>query len=271
MDDPDFTTLRIGFFGLGLMGGSLALALRPHCAEIHACDTDPATRALAKKMVDFVYADAADMLPHIDLLILAAPVRVNLRFLADLPALYAGPLMVLDISSTKRAIFMAMRNLPPHFDPLGGHPMCGKEISGLPHAEANIFHGAAFAFTPLTRTSPRLRTLAQDLADRIGAQALWLDAETHDRWVAATSHLPYLLSLALKQATPPEAAPLIGPGFRSTTRLSASNPTVMLDILLTNRQAILQALDRFRERLNALENALHLGDETTLYDRMTTP
>ncbi len=270
MNDPDFTTLRIGFFGLGLMGGSLALALRPHCAEIHACDADPATRTLAKKMVDFVYADAADMLPRIDLLILAAPVRVNLRFLANLPVLHNGPLMVLDISSTKRAILMAMRNLPPHFDPLGGHPMCGKEVSGLSHADAHIFRSATFAFTPLKRTSPRLRTLAQDLANRIGAQALWLDAKTHDHWVAATSHLPYLLSLALKQATPSEAAPLIGPGFRSTTRLAGSNPTIMLDILLTNRQAVLQALTRFQDRLNALESALRLADEATLYDQMTT-
>ncbi len=265
MDESDFGTLRIGFFGLGLMGGSLALALRPHCAEIHACDIDPATRRMAaeKGVVDSACAHLASLLPRIDLLILAAPVCVNLRVLADLPRLWDAPLMVLDIGSTKRVVVESMQTLPPRFDPLGGHPMCGKETSGLAHAEAEMFRGAPFAFTPLERTSPRLRSLAQTLVERIGAHPLWLDAATHDRWVAATSHLPYLVSTALKAATPAEAAPLIGPGFRSTTRLAASNPKMMRDILLTNREPILQALARFRAQLDAIENELRSEDHPT--------
>ncbi len=253
------------------MGGSLALALRPHCAAIHACDISPAARALAmeRHVVDTVCARPAELPRDTDLLILAAPVRVNLRLLADLPDLWDAPLMVLDLSSTKRAIVEAMRALPPRFDPLGGHPMCGKETSGLAHADPQMFRGAPFAFTPLERTSPYLHALAQDLAERIGARPLWLDAETHDRWVAATSHLPYLLSLALKKATPAEAAPLIGPGFRSTTRLAASNPAMMLDILLTNREPVLQALARFRAQLDALESALCAGEENALLEQMT--
>ncbi len=256
MDEPDFRTLRIGFFGLGLMGGSLALALRPHCAEIHACDADAHTRALAEGVVNSVCAHPADLLPRIDLLILAAPVRTNLRLLADLPRLWDAPLMVLDIGSTKRLVVEAMQSMPARFDPLGGHPMCGKEVSGLAHADPAMFRDAPFAFTPLERTSPRLRSLAQSLAERIGARPLWLDAATHDRWVAATSHLPYLVATALKEATPAEAAPLIGPGFRSTTRLAASNPVMMGDILHTNREPILQALARFRAQLDDIEAAL---------------
>ncbi|GAB4529506.1 MAG: hypothetical protein Fur0018_16110 [Anaerolineales bacterium] len=260
MDESDFSPLRIGFFGFGLMGGSLALALRPHCAEIHACDADAHTRTLAEGMVDSVCAHPADLLPRVDLLILAAPVRVNLRLLADLPRMWDAPLMLLDIGSTKRVVVEAMQSMPAHFDPLGGHPMCGKEVSGLAHADPDMFRGAPFAFVHLERTSSRLRSLAQNLAERIGARPLWLDAATHDRWVAATSHLPYLVATALKQATPAEAAPLIGPGFRSTTRLAASNPVMMGDILLTNCEPILQALARFREALDALEATLRMEE-----------
>ncbi len=261
----------LGFFGLGLMGGSLALALRPHCAALHACDSDPEARALARRrgVVDSLHARPQDMLPHVDLLILAAPVRANLHLLAELPALTPRPLMLLDISSTKRAIVQAMQALPPRFDPLGGHPMCGKETNGLAHAEAALFRGAPFAFTPLERTSPRLRALAQTLAERLGARPLWLDAETHDRWTAATSHLPYLLAAALTLATPKEAAPLVGPGFRSSTRLSGSSPSMMLDILSTNRAPVLEALARFRAALEALENALR-DDEDALRARLHT-
>ncbi len=263
----------LGFFGLGLMGGSLALALRPHCAALHACDPDARTRALALRrgVVDSVHARPQDMLPHVDLLVLAAPVRANLRFLAELPALAPRPLMLLDIGSTKRAVVQVMQALPPRFDPLGGHPMCGKETSGLAHAEAGLFRGAPFAFTPLERTSPRLKTLARALAERLGARPLWLDAETHDRWTAATSHLPYLLAAALTLATPEEAAPLVGPGFRSSTRLAGSSPAMMLDILSTNRAPVLAAIARFRAALDALENALRADDDALRARLLTVP
>ncbi len=260
-----FLPLRLGFYGLGLMGGSLALALRPRVAALHAYDPDPQVRALGlqRGVIDYAHARPADLLAQVDLLLLSAPVRANLRLLQQLPQLTERPLMVLDISSTKRAILAAMQALPPRFDPLGGHPMCGKETNGLAHAEADLFHGAPFAFTPLPRTSPRLKALAQDLAESLGARPLWLDADTHDRWTAAVSHLPYLLAAALTQATPPEAAALVGPGFRSSTRLAGSSPAMMLDILTTNRGPVLEALSRFRAALDELETALR-QDEAAL-------
>ncbi len=257
---------RIGFFGLGLMGGSLALALASRAHSLQACDPHAPTRALAlrQRVVTQVHEQVETMLPAIDLLILAAPVRANLDLLARLPSLCPHPLMVLDLSSTKQEIVQAMAALPSRFDPLGGHPMCGKETSGLAQAEATLFRGAAWAFTPLERTSGRLRALAADIARAVGARPLWLDAATHDRWTAAVSHLPYLLAAALLQATPPENLPLRGPGFRSSTRLAGSHPQMMLDILLTNRTAVLQALQSFRAALNQLETALQSADEPSL-------
>ncbi len=146
--------------------------------------------------------------------------------------------------------------------------MCGKETSGLQNAAANLYQGAPFAFTPLARTSERARGIAAQLARAVGAQALWLEPETHDRWTAATSHLPYLASVALTLATPEDCAPMIGPGFRSATRLAGSSATMMLDILTTNQANVLAALTRLRSQLDSLEAAVRDGDRACLQEQI---
>ena len=261
----------IAIVGLGLMGGSLAMALRPHVATLLAVDSDPETRryALEHGLVDRVSPNGIDLLPEADLIILAAPVRADLKWLSQLPELCPAPCTILDLSSTKAEIVAAMNRLPERFSALGGHPMCGKETSGLGHAEAELFHKAIFALTLTERTPPELRQLGEQLAALLGSRPLWLDAQTHDRWVAATSHLPYLISAALAGSTPAEAAPLASSGFRSTTRLAASDMNMMLDILLTNRTPILTALRKMRLTLNDLETALTATDERALREQLT--
>jgi prephenate dehydrogenase len=170
----------------------------------------------------------------------------------------------MDIGSTKVDICLKLQALPPRFDPVGGHPMCGKELSGLANADAIIFQNAIFVFTPLERTSPDARTLADELAQSVRARPLWLEASLHDRWVASTSHLPYLVSIALALATPGEVAPLIGPGFRSTSRLAGSSAQMVGDIIETNRNNILAALGRFRQELDQLEGYLAHADSDSL-------
>ncbi len=257
---------RVAIVGLGLIGGSLALALRGRCARLLAVERDPDARALAqaRSVVDEVSEAPERILPQADVVVLATPVQAIVELLARLPEWHPGPAVVLDVGSTKTAIVAAMAALPPRFDPVGGHPMAGKETSGLAQAEAGLFRGAPFALTPLPRTTGRAKALAAALVESVGARALWLDPLTHDRWVAAVSHLPYLVSLALTLATPAEAAVLLGPGFRSTSRLAASSPRMMGDILSTNREAVLAALAGFEQRLAALRAALQAGDEPAL-------
>jgi prephenate dehydrogenase len=263
MAQPDFLSdCNVAILGLGLMGGSLALKLRGHCRSLSGCDPDPATLALARQwnLADRVSDRPGDILPQADLVILAAPVRVILSILDELASLHPGSAAVLDLGSTKTSILQRMQVLPERFDPLGGHPMCGKERSGLANADAELFRAAPFALTSLARTSPHLRALAEQLVGLVGANPLWLDAETHDRWVAATSHVPYLVANVLAAATPLEARPLVGPGLRSTTRLAPSSWTMMRDILETNRPNVLAGLQGFRKQIEQLECLLAAGD-----------
>jgi prephenate dehydrogenase len=267
MDDSGFlSSARVAILGLGLMGGSLALALKGKCAGLMGADPQPSARRLAieGEVVEWVSADPAEILPEADVVILAAPVLAIIDLIGKLPALHPGRAIVLDLGSTKRQIIHAMGGLPERFDPIGGHPMCGKEKSSLAHAEATLYQGAPFAFTALDRTSPRARAMADELARAVGAAPLWLDAETHDRWTAATSHLPYLAATALAICTPPETSPMIGPGFRSTARLSVSSTAMMLDILTTNRQNILASLEKYLDQLEKIKNLLDREDFSAL-------
>ena len=172
--------------------------------------------------------------------------------------------MLIDLGSTKREITTAMQALPERFDPIGGHPMCGKETSGLENADPHLYQGAPFALVALARTTDNARACALELVGLLGAHPLWLDPTTHDAWVAATSHLPYLAANALAFTTPTGAAPMAGPGFKSTTRLALSPSSIMLDVLKTNRENILAALRRYRTHLERLEDLLSQAEFTPL-------
>jgi prephenate dehydrogenase len=253
------------------MGGSLALALRDRCQTLLAIDPDPETLSLARRrhIVDQIAHDPTDILPQADVIILAAPVGAILNIIETLPSQHPGSPVIIDLGSTKTEICRSLDTLPDRFDPLGGHPMCGKEAATLANAEATLFQGAVFAFTPLPRTSSQARSIAEQIARTVGALPLWLDPATHDQWAAATSHLPYLLASALTLATPSEAAQLVGSGFRSASRLAAQSPSMMLDVLTTNQANLLEALGRFRSQLDLLEECLASKNTHNLRELLT--
>jgi prephenate dehydrogenase len=257
-EDYDLASMQVAILGLGLMGGSLAMALRGRCAALLGVDTDPATLDLARRMglADQLSPEAADLLPLADLVILAAPVRVILSLLEDLPDLHPGRAVVIDLGSTKVQIVQAMARLPDRLIPLGGHPICGKERGALANAEAGLYAGAAFVLTPTPCTSSGAAVLGEQLVRALGARPVWLDAETHDAWVALTSHLPYLAANALAYNTPYEARPVAGPGFHSSARLASTPVGIMLDILMTNQEPILAGLRAYR---GAMQNWLERG------------
>lgn len=255
------------------MGGSLARALRPQVAHLTGIDTDAATRraALQAGVAHAALPDLAGVRwrPG-DLVVLATPVQTLLTQLRDLPRLAGGGCQVLDLGSTKAEIVAAMDALPPAFAAVGGHPICGREVSGWETGSADLFRAQTFVLCPSARTTPALRELASELVTALGATPLWLEAEAHDRIVALTSHLPYVLSALLMQqaaATAQANSPVwavSGGGLRDMTRLAGSSPAMLRDILLTNRTAVVAEIGRFLADLQQFQNLLQTADADAL-------
>lgn len=257
---------KIAIIGLGLMGGSLALALKGKCTALYGIDSNPATLKLAldKQIVDQADTDPAKLLPQADLVILATPVPVILDFIQKLPSLIQNSCIVSDLGSTKRDIVQTMSTLPERFDVLGGHPICGKEKLGLENADSDLYRNTPFIVTPLERTSSRAKSTLKQIISAIGAHLIEMTADEHDRALAFTSHLPFLISSAFVQSVPQELSRLIGTGFRSTARLAGTPSQMMMGVLQSNRDNILLALRKFQKELASIETAMATKDDFSL-------
>lgn len=264
MPQPDFNLAesKIAIVGLGLMGGSLALGLRGKCAALYGIDPHLPTLelALSQHIVDYADSDPAKLLTKVDMVILSAPVPAILTLLEQLPSFISNPCIVMDLGSAKHSIVEAMSRLPERFDPIGGHPICGKEKLSLANAERTLYYAAPFLLTPLERTSQRALSAANQIIEALGAKGKTLDAVEHDRILALTSHLPFLISSALALATPEDVTPFVGPGFKSTSRLAGTSSSMMLGVLQSNRENVLNALHGLQSQLAEIEAALSAED-----------
>jgi prephenate dehydrogenase len=266
MKDNPLVNQRVAIVGLGLMGGSLAMALRGKCKAITALENDAATIQKARQMfiVDQISDSAADILPQADVIVLAAPVRTILALIPQLPDWHSGSPLVLDLGSTKTDICAAMEKLPARFRAVGGHPMCGKEFSSLAYADSRLYQLATFALCKLTSSDETAQSIAEEMVRAVGATPLWMDAQSHDQVVAATSHMPFLLANSLAAVIPEEASVLVGPGLRSTSRLAGTSLRMMRDVLLTNRSAVLGALAQLQTRLDYISTLLSSEQDEAL-------
>ena len=247
---PGFKTrlaeCRVGIIGLGLMGGSIALALNGACPSISGYDIDPDAirQAIDRGIIHRPIDLRGD---EVDLLILATPVSAILDWLDRVPQVFSGEFHLLDLGSTKAKIVERMRLLPDRISPLGGHPMCGKETSGLSVADGDLYRGCLFVLTPLEQTRSGTLNIALELTAALRARSLTLSSQQHDRATSAISHLPYLISTTLVDAVihldDDNAWALAASGFRDTSRLAASDVTMLLDILKSNRGEVLNALE----------------------------
>ena len=244
------------------MGGSLALGLRGKCAALYGIDPHLPTLeiALSQHIVDYADSDPANLLPEADLVILSAPVPAILTVLEKLSTFTSNPCIVMDMGSTKKMIVESMSRLPERFDPIGGHPICGKEKLSLANAERTLYYAAPFLLTPLERTSARALSAANQIIEAVGAKAKVLDAVEHDRILASTSHMPYLISSALALTTPQDVASFVGPGFKSTSRLAGTSSSMMLGVLQSNRENVLNVLHGLQWQLVEIESAISSKD-----------
>ena len=258
----------IGILGLGLMGGSLAMGLKGKCARLIGFDAHLPTvsLALAVGIVDHASSDSSSM-PQLDALILATPVNVILDILPTLPSFIKQPCILMDLGSTKKISLESMNQLPENFDIIGAHPICGKEQLGLQNADADLYRNAPFVLTPSARTTPKAISAARQIISAVGANLIEMSAEAHDLALAFTSHLPFLLASSLARSTPHEYASLIGPGFRSTSRLAGTPAHMMMGILRSNRENALKAIQTFRAALDETETALR-NEEYAVLDKL---
>jgi prephenate dehydrogenase len=260
---------QVTIVGLGLMGGSLAGALRGQCRAVVGVARRAATveAALADGLVDWATTDLAEGVREADVVVLATPVRIIIQQLGEIAPLVPQGCLVMDLGSTKARIVAEMARLPEHVQPLGAHPMCGKEISGLGAADPSLYRDRTFILTPLERTTEAALALGRALAEAVGAHVLLLEPERQDFIVATVSHLPYLLACALvatadaTTSADPAAWEVFAGGFRDTSRVAGSDVAMMMDILLTNRDEVLKALATYQAKLGDLTRLVAKGDE----------
>lgn len=265
---PPETIRCVAIVGVGLIGGSFALALRKagFRGRILGVSSEATLReALAGGVIDEA-GSLAEAVPRADLIYLAQPVGRIVSLLPTLAPLLKDHALVTDAGSTKAEIVRtACRRLSPgQF--LGGHPLAGKEVRGVAAASASLFENRTYVLTPgspAALESPMAAAFVEWLR-LIGARVIYLDAETHDRIVALTSHLPQLASTALactlsERMADSSECEVAGQGLVDMTRLALSSHEVWGDILLTNRAAIEDALDLYIAMLHRVKDAVASG------------
>ncbi len=270
-DDPPFNNIAI--VGLGLIGGSIALAVRerwPSC-RLAGVDRSPVlAHALGSGAVDRGVNGLGEI-GDVDLVILAAPVLQNLALLAEFVERPRGRAVVTDVGGTKRDIVQAARSLAcaPMF--VGGHPIGGAERGGFGFARPDLFSGRPWILTPDTDSDPGAVSKVSQFAQGLGAKPVTMAPEQHDRLMAFLSHLPQLTASALMEivgrGAPGDGLRLAGRGLVDTTRLASSPSSVWRDICATNADEIGDALDLLIDRLIELRDDLRRGDAMeTIFD-----
>jgi prephenate dehydrogenase len=258
---------RIGIVGLGLIGGSIALAARslwPTSLVIAVDNKHVLETAMRLHAID-VAADDLVVLAEADLVVLAAPVRQNLRLLHELDEHVRQPAVITDTGSTKRAIVEAARRLPARFTFVGGHPLAGAATGGLEHARADLFSGRPWLFTPAGDAAGEAIEKLFAFTRALRAEPRLTDPDAHDRLLAFLSHLPQLTASALMRvvgdAVGEDGLALAGRGLVDTTRLAASPADIWKDIAGTNADEVGAALDTLIALLQDLRADLPVGEQ----------
>jgi prephenate dehydrogenase len=265
----DISGFSFTVVGLGLMGGSFAGALKGKCKSVVGVDKDQHTvqRALEKGFIDWGTTDLMQGVQEARVVILATPVRSIIKLVQNISPLLPEGCVLMDLGSTKAQILDAMAALPRHIQVLGGHPMCGKEISGIDAADTDLYLNRTFILSPLPRTSEATLELGKALARAVGAVPLVVEGKRQDFLVGTLSHLPYLIACAListadKTTSPdPLAWKIVAGGYRDTSRVAGSDVTMMMDILSTNRDEVLRAVNVYISQLQRLADLVAQVEE----------
>jgi prephenate dehydrogenase len=271
---------QLGLIGCGLMGGSFALALKRAglVKRVVGYSKSPTTTERARQLgvIDVEAPSALQAISGADIVLIAVPVAATEATLKSIKHMVTPQLLIMDVGSTKGDVLdaarRAMRDQMGSFVP--AHPICGKELSGVEHADANLYKGCQVILTPTERTLTAKIRQAQEVWTALGSHVVQMSPESHDAAFAAVSHLPHLLAFALMnsitdQAQAEQFLALAGPGFRDFTRIAASDPKVWRDIVLANRKELLLQSRNFQEHLKVFEYLMNKEDSQGIEQLIT--
>ena len=266
---------QLGLIGCGLMGGSFALALKRAglVKRVVGYSKSPSTTERARQMgvIDVEAPSALLAVSGADIVLLAVPVSATEATFKAIRHLVNPTTLIMDVGSTKRDVVDAARRvLRDHvgcFVP--AHPITGKEVSGVEHADADLYTGKQVILTPIERTFTVQLQKAVDVWTALGCNVVKMSPQSHDAAYAAVSHLPHLIAFALissitGQAQGKDYLSLAGPGFRDFTRIAASDPKMWRDILIANKEELLEQSKIFQDTLHSLEKLIAGADGDAL-------
>ncbi|MHA7600108.1 prephenate dehydrogenase/arogenate dehydrogenase family protein [Alicycliphilus denitrificans] len=271
---------QLGLIGCGLMGGSFALAMKKAglVQRVVGYSKSPSTTERARQLgvIDVEAPSALLAAAGADIVLLAVPVAATEATLKAIKHLVTPQMLVMDVGSTKADVVQAARSglqgQLGSFVP--AHPITGREVSGVEHADADLYHGRQVILTPTERTLTAQLRRAEELWTQLGARVSSMSPESHDAAFAAVSHLPHMLAFAMlssinAQPNANELLALAGPGFRDFTRIAASDPKMWRDILRANRDEVLAQSRLFKQALQGLEDAMQADSDQPLEDLIT--
>jgi len=271
---------QVAIIGLGLLGGSIGLAVQEYLPGVQTSgyDLDPATRARARErgLVGTVSDSAAEAVAGADLVVFCVPVGAMGAAAAEVAGALAPGALVSDVGSSKLSVVRALTEALPGAAIIPAHPVAGTENSGADAGFAALFRQRWCIITPPAEASLIQLTALSQFWEALGANVEVMSPEHHDLVLAVTSHLPHLIAYTivgtasdLEDVTQHEVIKYSAGGFRDFTRIAASDPTMWRDVFLSNREAVLEMLQRFTEDLTELQKAIRKGDGEMLFDHFT--
>lgn len=271
---------KVGIYGVGLIGGSLGLALRSRklarCVHGIGRNQDRLRKAMESGAIDSFNVGSQDFPEDLEILVLGTPLSIYAPALAGIRGHLTPPTILTDVGSAQVAAGSDIEaNLPPEIAFVGGHPIAGGERSGFEAARADLFTGAVCALCPTQRSTPQAIDRVRQMWESVGSQTVILDAQDHDRLLGWTSHLPHVVASALAGtvgdfiAANRRAELFLGAGFADTTRIASGDPAMWRDICERNRENLIAGLRRFRQQIDTCLESLESSDAERLFQMLS--
>jgi len=286
--------MKVGIIGLGLMGSSMALALKKYCDNIivfgHDLNENHIAYSKNNNIIDHKLTN--QLIAKVDIIFIAVPVKSIAKVINKIsPYLDKEKTLLTDMGSTKSYICEEIKKNFPHLDFIGGHPMTGKEVSGPENANPDLYTNMTYILIDYKKSENNKQDINKIILDdkldvkkeqliktlnKIGCNLVFMDAEKHDKIVALTSHLPHFIAISLinriikSEDEYPDINKIMGQGFRDFTRIAACSPDMWKDIFISNREHIIDQLNQMIEQMLVFRDTIDNGDELKIYKLLET-